>query len=124
VVLFVANLLIALGEPVGTRGNVRLLQFLSPADLAVGAILIVAVALSTLLAQPEPAPAAKIFRQSEVRLIAGCISVAVALAALLRAIVVLTISHQHVAVKLGNMIDGLAAVLVAAAAAFWALRSK
>ncbi|MDQ6616798.1 MAG: hypothetical protein M3083_19130 [Actinomycetota bacterium] len=115
VVLFIANLLIALGLPTGTAGNVRLSQFLSPADVAVAAILILAVALVSLVPVPEAANA---------RMLAGIVAAAVVAAGLLRAIVVLTISQEHVAVKLGNMIDALAAVLVAAAAAFWALKPK
>jgi hypothetical protein len=133
VVLFFANLMMALGAPAGTRGNVRLLQFLSPADLAVGVFLMVAIALSVLpsdVAQTGPRPrdastpprsTPNLFHPSEVRLVAGVVSVSVAVAALLRAIVVLTVSNEHVVLKLGSMIDGLAAVLVASAAAMWAL---
>jgi hypothetical protein len=124
VVLFFADLLIALGEPSGTRGNLRLLQFLSPGDLAVGAIMVVAVALVALIPLPEAAPTTALKGVAEAKLVAGVVAVAVGVAALVRAIVVLTISHQHVAVKLGNMIDALAAVIVAAAAAYWAFRPQ
>ncbi len=124
VVLFFADLLIALGEPSGTRGNLRLLQFLSPGDLAVGAIMVVAVALVALIPLPDAAPASAVKGAAEAKLVAGVVAVAVGAAALVRAIVVLTISHQHVAVKLGNMIDALAAVIVAAAAAYWAFKPK
>jgi hypothetical protein len=124
VVLFVANLFIALGEPSGTRGNIRLLDFLSPADLAVGAIMVVAVALLALVPLADGAPASALKGVAEARLVAGVVAVTVGVAALVRAIVVLTIAHQHVAVKLGNMIDALAALLVALAAAYWALRPK
>ncbi len=48
----------------------------------------------------------------------------VAVAALLRGIVDLTVPHQHGAIKVGNLIDALAAVLVAAMAAAWGLRPK
>ncbi len=43
--LFLANLFIALGAQNGTPGRDRLLQFLSPGDLAVAAIMVLAVAL-------------------------------------------------------------------------------
>ena len=125
VLLFLSNLLIALGEPVGTAGNVRLLQFLSPADLAVGAVLIVAVALVALLPPADESKAASSPLEAEdARLLAGFVAVAVAAAAVVRAIVVLTIAGEHAALRLGNMVDGLAALLVAAVAAYWALASK
>jgi hypothetical protein len=134
VVLFVANLFIALGQPTGTAGNVRMLQFLSAADLAVGAILILAVALVVLAPPPAlapveptiqgPAAAGSAALPDKFRLVVGFVSVAVAAAGLVRAIVVLTIAHQRGVVKLGNMIDALAAVAVAAAAAYWALRPR
>ncbi len=124
ILLFLANLLSALGQPTGTAGNVRLLQFLSPADLGVGAVLIVAVALVVLLPQSEPAPASSVLGPEDVRLMAGFVAIAVAAAAFVRAIVVLTIAGDQVVLKLGNMVDALAAVVVAAAAAFWALQSK
>jgi hypothetical protein len=134
VVLFIANLFIALGQPTGTAGNVRLLQFLAGADLAVGAILVLAVALVALAPPsalapieptiPGPAVAGSAARPDLFRLVAGFVSVAVAAAGLVRAIAVLTIAHQSGAVKLGNMIDALAAVALAAAAAYWALRPR
>ncbi|MDQ1391328.1 MAG: hypothetical protein QOF30_305 [Acidimicrobiaceae bacterium] len=132
--LFVANLFIALGLPTGTAGNVRLLQFLSAADVAVGAVLVLAVALIALAPPPPlaaieptipgPATAGAAARPDTFRLVAGFVSVAVAAGGLVRAIVVLTIADQRGAVKVGNMIDALAAVAVAAVAAYWALRPK
>ncbi|MGH9124655.1 MAG: hypothetical protein ACRDZ8_07995, partial [Acidimicrobiales bacterium] len=125
ILLFLANLLVALGEVSGTAGNVRLLQFLSPADLAVAAVMVVAVFLAGRPPHGEGAPSPLRFLGAEdVRLIAGFVSVAVAAAAVVRAIVVLTISREHVVLKLGNMVDALAAALVAAAAAYWALATK
>jgi hypothetical protein len=124
IAVFIADLLIAVGEPTGTPGNVRLLQFLAPGDLAVAAIMILAVALVALASQvpgsdaapPPPSPAV-------VRLSAGAVAAFVALAALVRAITVLTIGHTRGAIKIGNLFDALAAMLVAAVAAFWALRA-
>jgi hypothetical protein len=37
---------------------------------------------------------------------------------------VLTIDHQHGAIKVGNMFDAMAAVLVAAVAVLWAQRRR
>lgn len=123
ILLFLANLLVALGEGSGTPGNVRLLQFLSPADVAVAALLVLAVALVVLgptAKSSEPA----FLGAEDVRLMAGFVAVAVGAAAFVRAIVVLTIAHEHAVLKLGNMVDALAAVLVAAAAALWAMATK
>lgn len=124
ILLFLANLLVALGEVSGTPGNVRLLQFLSPADVAVAALLVVAVALVVLGPRAEKSSAPAFLGAEDVRLMAGFVAVAVAAAAFVRAIVVLTIAHEHAVLKLGNMVDALAAVLVAAAAAFWAMATK
>jgi hypothetical protein len=123
-VLFIANLLIALGQPAGTPGNIRLLQFLSPGDVAVGAIMILAVALVALTPLADGVPSVARKGTAEIRLIAGVVAATVAAAALIRAVVVLTVSHQHAAVKLGNMLDALAALVVAAAAAYWALKPR
>jgi len=128
VLLFVANLLIAIGEPTGTPGNVRILQFLSPADVAVGAILVLAVALA-LLPPREPLesaspPGSKLLGPADVRMMAGVVAATVAAAALVRAIISLTVAHQRVAIKLGNLVDGLAAVLVALVATLWAASPK
>ncbi len=130
VLLFVANLLIALGEPTGTPGNVRILQFLSPADVAVGAILVLAVAFVAILAAAAPRrPSPRrgrtwVLGPADVRLVAGVVAATVAAAALVRAIVSLTVAHQRVAIKLGNLVDGLAAVLVALVATLWAASPK
>jgi len=134
VVLFVANLFVALGDPAGTPGNVRLLQFLTPADLAVAAIMIVAVALVAMAPTRAVAPASPTvpiasgappeLAPTTVRAIAGVVAVLVVVGAFVRAITVLTISHQHGAIKVGNMFDALAAVLVAAVAVFWAQRQR
>jgi hypothetical protein len=123
IVLFVANLFVALGAPSGTAGKVKLLEFLSPADVSVAAATILAVALVALhqlrpTRRDEPvrvrAPA------HAVALIAGIVGAIVAVAAVVRAIVSLTIVEKG-ALKAGNFIDGMAAALVAAAAAFWGL---
>jgi len=129
IVLFFSTLLIALGEPAGTAANIRLLEFLSPADLAVGALLVLAVALTTLTPAAKgsagsPVVKAQPVKAEELRLLAGFVAVAVTAAALVRALFVLSISNEHVVLKLGNMIDGLAGVAVAAVAAFWALITK
>jgi hypothetical protein len=134
VLLFLANLLIAIGEPTGTPGNVRILQFLSPADVAVGAILVLAVALVALFSPHEPpephehpesaSTGSKLLGPADVRMIAGVVAATVAAAALVRAIISLTVAHQGVAIKFGNLVDGLAAVLVALVAALWAATPK
>jgi hypothetical protein len=131
-VLFIANLFVALGQPTGTPGNVRLLQFLSPADLPVGALIVVAIVLVGLAPAPPVAATATVplgptvapagLTPAMVRLTAGVVGAVVAVAALVRAITVLTISHEPGGVKLGNMIEALAAVLVAGVATWWALR--
>lgn len=134
VVLFVANLFVALGEPAGTPGNVRLLQFLAPADLAVAAIMVLAVALVSLAPTAAVAPASPTvpiasgappeLGPDTVWMTAGVVAAVVGAAALIRAITVLTIDHQHGAIKVGNMFDALAAVLVAAVAVLWAQRRR
>ena len=129
VVLFLADLFIALGAGTGTPGRDRLLEFLSPADLAVGVAMVVAVALVWLHRQRAAVDAgsagAPLGAQSgTVAMMAGLVAAAVAAAALLRGIVDLTVPHQHGAIKVGNFIDALAAALVAAAAALWAMRSR
>jgi hypothetical protein len=122
VLLFFANLLIAIGDTVGTPGNIRLLQFLTPADVAVGAIMILAVALVALV--PAAVAASPAVPPAVVRLTAGAVAAFVALAAFVRAITVLTVGHQHGAIKVGNMFDALAAVLVAGVGALWAFRTR
>jgi hypothetical protein len=124
VVLFLANFLIALGEPAGTAGNVRMLQFLAPAEVAVAAILIVAVALVVLLPTSDPPGTPSLLSGATVRAIAGFVSGAVAAAAFVRAIVALTIAHERVLLKLGTLVDALAAVMLAAVGAYWALKPK
>jgi hypothetical protein len=121
VVLFVADLFIALGQATGTPGNLRLLQFLAPTDVAVAAILVVAVALVALQGDASTAPGAP---ARSARSAAGGVAGFVALGAFVRAITVLTIGHQHGAVKIGNMIDALAALLVALVATYWAFRDR
>jgi hypothetical protein len=121
VVLFLADLFVALGEPPGTPGNLRLLQFLAPADVAVAAILVVAVALVAL--RPDSSPASGLAAASA-RSTAGGVAGFVALGAFVRAITVLTIGHQHAAVKIGNLFDALAALLVALVAIYWAFRDR
>ncbi len=129
VILFFDNFLIALGQPTGTPGNERMLQFLAPANVTVAAILILAVALVALTRPPAPSgdgssPAPSMLAPTNVRTVAGFVAGALAAAAFVRAIVALTIAHQRVILKLGTMVDALAAVLVAAVAAYWALRPK
>jgi hypothetical protein len=134
VVLFVANLFIALGEPAGTPGNLRLLQFLAPADLAVAGLMIVAVALVSMVTTAAVAPASPTvpiaggappeLAPTTVGTTAAMVAAVVGAGALIRAITVLTISHQHGAIKVGNMFDALAAVLVAAVAVLWVVRRR
>jgi hypothetical protein len=124
VVLFLADFLIALGQPTGTPGNERMAQFLAPADLVVAAVMVVAVALVALVAPPDEGPATPALAATNVRAVAGFVAAALAVAAFLRAIVVLTIAHQRAVLKLGSMIEALAALVVAAAAAYWALKPK
>jgi hypothetical protein len=135
VLLFIANLFAALGQPAGTPGNERLLQFLSPADVAVAAVITLAIVLVGLAprapASPEastvpigPAVAPGGLTPSLVRMSAGVVAAVVAVAALIRAITALTISHQPGGIKFGNLLDALAAALVAAVAGWWALRTK
>jgi hypothetical protein len=125
-VLFLANLLIALGAPKGTPGRDRFLQFLSPADLAAAAALVLAVALVA-LQRRLPGDGASIGppagRVRTIALIAGAVGAVVALAALLRGIVFLTLPHQPGAAKVGYFIAHLVVVAVAGAAAAWGLRS-
>ena len=126
VAVFIAYLFVALGQPTGTRGNSRLLEFLSPADVAVAGVMIVAVALVVLLSTGGAEPTAgrgKALAPATVRMTAGIVSAFVAVAALIRAITALTISQQSAAVKIGNVIDALAAILVAGVAALWGLRT-
>ena len=128
-VLFLADLFIALGAATGTPGRDRLLEFLSPADLAVGVAMIVAVALVWLHRQRSAVDAGTVAgppgaQAGMVAMLAGAVAALVGAAALLRGIVDLTVPHQHGAIKVGHFIDALAAALVAAAAALWALRSR
>lgn len=125
ILLFLANLLIAVGAPAGATGRERFLQFLSPADLAVGAALALAVALVVLHGREAAEPgAAAVPSIASIGLIAGIVAAAVAAAALFRGITELTIPHQHAAVKLGELVDSIAAIVVAGAAAVWGLYKK
>ncbi len=127
IVLFFGNLFIALGAPHGTPGRDRLLQFLAPADLATAAALVLAVALVVLQRQlPGDAPVVgpRGGRVRSIALLAGGVAAFVALAALVRGIVFLTVPHQPGAVKLGDLIAELAVMAVAGAAAWWALRHR
>jgi hypothetical protein len=127
VVLFFGNLFIALGAPHGTPGRDRFLQFLAPADLASAAALVLAVALVVLQRQlPADAPVmgSRGGRVRTIALLAGGVAAFVALAALVRGIVFLTIPHQPGAVKLGDFIAELGVMAVAGAAAWWALRHR
>jgi hypothetical protein len=121
VVVFVANLFIALGAPSGTSGKVKLLQFLSPADIAVAAATILAVALVALHQQARrDDPVHRRAPAHRIALLAGTVGALVAVAAIVRAIVSLTLTERG-ALKAGTFIDGIASALVAAAAAFWGL---
>ncbi|HSS10296.1 MAG TPA: hypothetical protein VLL25_10445 [Acidimicrobiales bacterium] len=123
IVLFVANLFIAFGAPSGTSGRVKLLEFLSPADVSVAAAMILAVALVALHQQrrtPGDEPAKHRAAAHGIALVAGIVAAVVTVAAIVRAIVSLTITEKGV-LKAGNFIDGIAAALVAAAAALWGL---
>ncbi|MDQ6616520.1 MAG: hypothetical protein M3083_17705 [Actinomycetota bacterium] len=128
VVLFLGNLFVALGAPAGTAGRDRLLQFLAPADLAAAAALVLAVALVALHRQIS-GPAAAVVgprggRVHSIALVAGAVAAVVALGALVRGFVLLTVPHTPGAVKMGNFIGHVAVVLVASAAGAWALRHR
>jgi hypothetical protein len=128
IVQFLGNLFVALGAPKGTAGRDRLLQFLSTADLAAAAALVLAVGLVVLQRQ-GPGVAAPVVgprggRVRSIALVAGVVAVVVAFAALLRGIVYLTVPHQPGAVKIGYFIVSLAVALIASAAAAWSLRSR
>jgi hypothetical protein len=127
IVLFLGNLFIALGAPRGTSGRDRLLQFLAPADLATAVALAVAVALVVLqrhMPSDSPVVGSRGGRVRSVALLAGVMAAVVALGALLRGIVYLTVPNQPGAVKIGDFIVELAVVLVAGAVAAWALRHR
>jgi hypothetical protein len=127
IVLFLGNLFIALGAPRGTSGRDRLLQFLSAGDLAAAAALVLAVALVVWQrSRPDAAPVAGLGggRPRMVSLLAGAVAVVVALAALLRGFVLLTVPHTPGAVKVGDLIAQLAIVIIAGAAAWWSLRTR
>jgi uncharacterized membrane protein len=79
------------------------------------------VALVALRSDASPAPGGA---AASARSTAGGVAGFVALGAFVRAITVLTIGHQHAAVKIGNMIDALAALLVALVATYWAFRER
>jgi hypothetical protein len=128
-VLFLGNLFVALGAPRGTAGRDRLLQFLSPGDLATAAALVLAVALVVLQRQLPAGAGAPIVgprggRVRSIALLAGGVAAFLACAALVRGIVFLTVPHTPGAVKLGDFIGELAAVIVAGAAAWWAFRQR
>jgi hypothetical protein len=128
-VLFIATLLQAVGLPSGTGGRIRLLQFLSPADLAVGTAMIVAVGLvelyrQQLARQAEPAPADQPLDAGSVMAIASVVAAALTVAAVVRAIVELTVSGRSGSLRTGNFLDAIAGALVAAAAAWWGFRSQ
>ena len=123
VIVFVANLFIALGAPGGTSGKVKLLQFLSPSDVAVAAAMILAVALVALHQQRPTALDESTHARAAAHataLLAGVVGALVAVAAIVRAIVSLTVSEKG-SLKAGSFIDGIGSALVAAAAALWGL---
>jgi type IV secretory pathway VirB2 component (pilin) len=122
VIVFVANLFIALGAPGGTSGKVQLLQFLSPSDVAVAAAMVLAVALVALHQQRPAGPDEPAHRAAAhfIALVAGVVGALVALAAVVRAIVSLTVSEKGF-LKAGGFVDGMGSALVAAAAALWGL---
>jgi hypothetical protein len=125
--MFVASLLQGLGLGKGVPGKNKLLQFLAPADLAVAAALILAVALVVFSARRAgettngtTAAAPTSGAQNLAAMVAG----AVAVLAIVRAITDLTVAHQTGAYKFGGFVDGLAAALVAAAAAMWGFKAN
>jgi hypothetical protein len=129
VLLFVADLFAALGLETGTSGRSRLLQLLAPADLAVAFGLVVAVALASLYRAPADEPPAggsrptgPVLRPASFAMVAGITAAVVALTALVRGIVELTVPNQRPALRIGNVVEVLAVALIAAAAAFWGLR--
>ena len=122
IIVFVANLFVALGAPGGTSGKLKLLQFLSPSDVAVAAVTILAVALVALHQQRPAGPDEPAHRAAAhaIALLAGVVGALVALAAIVRAIVSLTLTEKGF-LKAGSFVDGIGSALVAAAAAFWGL---
>ena len=127
IVLFFGNLFIALGAPRGTSGRDRLLQFLAAGDLGAAAALVLAVALVVWQrSRPEGASVAgpRGGRLRTVALLAGAVAGVVALAALLRGFVLLTVPHTPGAVKVGDLIAHLGIVIIAGAAAWWSARTR
>jgi hypothetical protein len=123
VVLFLASLLQGLGLGSGVSGKDKLLQFLAPSDLAVAAVLIVAVALIVLTGRGDD-DASDRSQAGNLLLLAAAVAALVGVLAVVRAITDLTVAHQSAAFKIGGFFDGLAAALVAAIAALWGLRAK
>jgi hypothetical protein len=132
-ILFVATLLQAIGLPSGTGGKIRLLQFLSPADLAVGTAMIVAVGLVELFrvqmarrggSSSGASQQADLIQASNVMAIAAIVAAALSVAAVVRAIVELTVSGRSGSLRTGNFLDAIAGALVAAAAAWWGLKTQ
>jgi hypothetical protein len=127
VVLFLGNLFVALGAPSGTAGRDRLLQFLAPAELATAAALVLAVALVVLQRSrggEAPVVEARGGRVRTIALVAGAVAAVVAVAAVLRGFVYLTVPHLTGAVKIGYFINHLAVAVIAGAAAVWSLRNR
>jgi hypothetical protein len=127
VVLFIGNLFVALGAPHGTAGRDRFLQFLAPADVAVAAAMVLAVALVVLQRQmpaDSPVVGARGGRVRSIALVAGGVAAFVALAAVVRGFMILTVPHQPGAVKFGELVAALAVAAIAASAAWWALRHR
>jgi heme/copper-type cytochrome/quinol oxidase subunit 2 len=124
--MFVASLLQGLGLGKGVPGKNKLLQFLAPADLAVAAALILAVALVVFSARKAEASngASAAPPTSGAQNLAALVAGVVAVLAIVRAITDLTVAHQTGAYKFGGFVDGLAAALVAAAAARWGLKAN
>lgn len=128
ILLFLANLFVAIGLETGTRGRTRFLQFLAPADAVVAVGLVVAVALCALHRPAADDGSAgvrqggPVLRAGSFAKVAGIMAAAVSVAALVRGIVDLTIPHQRAAIRIGNLIEALAVALIAAVAALWGLR--
>jgi hypothetical protein len=127
VIVWLAATVLAFGTP-HLSGKARLLQFLSPGNVLVGVAMLVAVFL---VASHWPAEAEAGTGDgdggalaSTAMLVVVALAAAVGVASLLQGIVELTVAHERGAVKLGQLIDGLATLPVAALAVLWGLQAR
>jgi hypothetical protein len=123
VVLWLAALIVGIGER-GLSGRERLLQVLSPGNLAVAVAMLLAVLLVVLHRRREADSAAGRSPVEMALLVAIVLAAAVGVAGLLRGIVELTVAHERILAKFGRFVDGLSPIPVAAAAVLWGLRAR